>query len=403
MNVLYVSYSCDPYNGTEDKLGWSIPEESSKRNNVTVVTKEEHRASIEKYMKIHPDLVIDVHYIDVPQIYKTVFRGFWYSMRMNIWNRRAFYVVKSLCKEKGIQIIHQVTPVEFRSIGNYGKIVNCKYICGPVGGAEYTPVALKDYTKGHTYIENIRRAINWLYRVYYSLTGRLSSCDYLMLANQETKEYLYSCIRSCETEVMTEIGVGLDEISLIKESTSDIRVFLVAGRLIYRKGHKLLFDALKQLPKDLDYQCRIVGSGSEMQQLQDICKNDPYLKKHVVFTGKIPYTQMEKEYKNADVLIMPSLRETTGSVILEAMSKGIPVVTINKYGGRVILDSDVAWLYDGSTKDEIVGSLALKIQECILEPKEVVRKKQNAVNKARQYSWKNRCEKYQKIYERVWQ
>ena len=41
MTIIYIAYSCDPYNGTEDKLGWYIPYYASKDNDVIVITKEE--------------------------------------------------------------------------------------------------------------------------------------------------------------------------------------------------------------------------------------------------------------------------------------------------------------------------------------------------------------------------
>ena len=54
MNILYIAYSCLPDSGSENKIGWNIPIESSKSNNVFVVTKEEHREAIEAYLKKHP-------------------------------------------------------------------------------------------------------------------------------------------------------------------------------------------------------------------------------------------------------------------------------------------------------------------------------------------------------------
>ena len=43
MKILYVAYSCDPYNGSEDKFGWNIPYIYSKNNPkdiVYLITKE---------------------------------------------------------------------------------------------------------------------------------------------------------------------------------------------------------------------------------------------------------------------------------------------------------------------------------------------------------------------------
>ena len=41
MNILYIAYSCNPFAGSEDKIGWCVPYESSKTNKVYVITKEE--------------------------------------------------------------------------------------------------------------------------------------------------------------------------------------------------------------------------------------------------------------------------------------------------------------------------------------------------------------------------
>ena len=59
-------------------------------------------------------------------MYKKLYKGFLFSGRLNIWQRRAFRVVKNICKEEQVDLIHQITPVEFRSIGSYGKIQNVK-------------------------------------------------------------------------------------------------------------------------------------------------------------------------------------------------------------------------------------------------------------------------------------
>ena len=35
-NILYIAFSCQPNKGSEEKIGWNIPLESSKINNVFV-------------------------------------------------------------------------------------------------------------------------------------------------------------------------------------------------------------------------------------------------------------------------------------------------------------------------------------------------------------------------------
>jgi len=117
--------------------------------------------------------------------------------------------------------------------------------------------------------------------------------------------------------------------------------------------------------------------------------------------GSIPYMEMEKEYAGANVFIMPSIRETTGTVLLEAMSKGIPVITINKFGGATLFNKDTGWLYEGNTKEDYVENLKKAILECIANPDEVTRRGKNARKKAEKYTWQEKNEKYQAIYEEL--
>lgn len=177
-------------------------------------------------------------------------------------------------------------------------------------------------------------------------------------------------------------------------------IFLVAGRMIYRKGHNLLLDALESLPEDAQYECRIVGDGPELEKLKKRCISAE-LKKHVVFTGKIPFAEMKNEYENADVFVMPSIRETTGSVLLEAMSRSIPIITIRKFGGVTLLDDSTGWLYDGNTAEEYIKNLKNILLHCINHPEEVLQKGRNARKKAEQYTWHEKLKHYNHIYENL--
>lgn len=402
MKLLYIAYSCDPYNGSEDKIGWNVPLESTKTNEVYVITKEEHRENIKKYMLENNVKNMHVYYIDIPFIYKKLFKGFLYSGRLNIWNRKAFPLAKKICEKKKIDLIHQITPIEFRSIGNYGRIKNTKFVCGPLGGGEKIPNGLKSYVKSHEIVEIIRMCMNYLSRFRLKIGGKLKDCDCILFANKETRDFLLKGNRLlCQQKIITEIAISNEDI--IKRKTkrkSEQCRFLVAGRLIYRKGHSFLLDVLERIPEECQYQCRIVGSGPEYDYLRNKC-NSEQLKEHVILIGNLPFEQMKSEYEKADVLIMPSLRETTGSVILEAMAKGIPIVTIGKFGGIKLVDNSVGWTYGGKTKEEYINNLKNILIECINCPQMVCEKGENACKKSKKYTWEIQNKNYQLIYRTV--
>lgn len=176
---------------------------------------------------------------------------------------------------------------------------------------------------------------------------------------------------------------------------------MVAGRLIYRKGLDLLLDSIEKIPSEMEFECRIVGNGPEYNFLETRCQKSSLLKKHITLVGKIDYEKMEIEYQNADVLIMPSIRETTGSVILEAMSRGVPVITIDSFGAKLIVDNTNGWLYSGKNKSDYIENLAGMMCECIRDPELVAEKSKNALIAAENNTWSKKAIAYDYIYNEV--
>ncbi len=305
-----------------------------------------------------------------------------------------------ICKKEKIDIIHQITPVEFRSIGRYGEIPDVKFVCGPLGGGEYCPKALNAYTKSNRIVELTRKAVNVFTKINYRITKRLSGCDYLMFCNEETREYLSSLCKDVPSEVYSEIGIGSQEIvtdNISPYNNVKLRI-LLAGRLVYRKGHSFLFDVLSTLPDDFDYECRIVGEGPDLKALQEKVKKLS-IEDKVVFTGRLPFIGMNEEYQKADVLIMPSLRETTGSVLLEAMAQGKPVITIGRYGGKVLMTDDTAYFYDGNDLQSFKSSLRDAIIHCGQNPEGRALRGEAMKNLAAKNTWEKKIEHYNAIYD----
>lgn len=395
MNILYIAYSCCPNSGSEDAIGWNVPLEMSKVHNVYIITKNEHRAPITEYLNLNPNANLHFFFVDIPDIFKKIFKGFLYSGRLNIWHKRAFPIARQICADLKIDIIHQITPVEFRALGDYGRIKGVKFVAGPLGGGEYIPKGLNFYAKSHLLTELLRRIINEWYRWFYNCSGRFKRCDCLLFANAETKNYLQ--LKGC---LLTEIAIGKNT-SKEKNNFYDKTVFLWAGRMIYRKGLDFLFDAIDAIPLNVPYVVRLVGDGPERMKLENRCMKSEKLRKHVVFVGSLAYDHMHDEYSKSNVFILPSLRETTGTVMLEAMSNGLPVIAINGFGSALMLNDNNGWLYNGNTKDEFIHALSDAMLECITNHSRVIQKGDAVLRKISQYTWQQKANIYNCIYNKL--
>lgn len=396
MNILYVAFPCNPYVGSESKIGWNIPVTSAQTgNNVLIVTIKDMQNDIEDYLKKNYLERVEIEYIDIPQVLKKILKKF-STIKLKLYHMMAMKKIRRIIKDgKKIDIIHQITPVEFRSIGNYYKIRNVKVIVGPVGGGEYIPKTLKYYEKNKICIEVIRRTLNLFEKIKLKINRKKLKYTKLLFANKETMEYL----KMEKGIVMPEVGILKQEIDNRKKIIlNDNMVFIVSGRLVYRKGHELLLNVLKNIQDDVEYKVIIIGDGREVKNIKEEINKDNKLKKHVEILGKIKYEDMKKEYDKADVLIMPSLRETTGSVILEAMANGLAVIAMNSFGAKLIINNSNGYLYDGNSKEEIESSLKQCIISCITNKIELLEKKKKAIGDVEKYTFENKMKKYNNIY-----
>ena len=399
MNILYIAYSCDPYCGSEDKIGWNIPLEASKNHRVFVLTKEEHRESISKYCAENGIDNISFFFVDIADIYKKIFRPPFYSGRLNIWHRKALPIAEKICSEKGIDIIHQIAPIEFRSIGKYYKIPNAKFVCGPIAGGQNTPKALRGYLGKEKYVEKIRDIINGIYRIKYKLNKTLKKCDCVLYANFETKDYLEPL---SNRKVIPDTSLTDGELSAEKQKSSNNGcTFLIVSRFVASKGYNLLFDAVKQIPPSSNYKLKIIGFGPLKDSIEALFKSDENISPHIEFIGEVPYTEMTAHYQASDVLVFPSFREASGSVILEAMANSLPVITAKICGGRVICSDANAFLYSAKTKDEYINSLSSAMINCINNPDETASKGRQARLNAEEFTFKKKSETFNEIYESI--
>jgi glycosyltransferase involved in cell wall biosynthesis len=94
---------------------------------------------------------------------------------------------------------------------------------------------------------------------------------------------------------------------------------LCAGSVVLRKGVQYLLEAARLLNPD-QFEFYILGQN---YQPPEAFKG---LGKNVRFTGQRPYQELANYYRNCDVLVFPSLSDGFGSVQVEAMSYGLPVI-----------------------------------------------------------------------------
>lgn len=136
---------------------------------------------------------------------------------------------------------------------------------------------------------------------------------------------------------------------------------LAVGNLVALKRHRLMIEALAQLP---GFELVIVGEGPERGAIEALA-HKRRVAERVRFLGRLPQDRLPDIYTAADMLLLVSAHEGWPNVLLESMACGTPVVVSNIDGiadivaapeaGRILAEATTGEL--AATVRELVAAL----------------------------------------------
>lgn len=234
-------------------------------------------------------------------------------------------------------------------------------------------VILIYYLLGVKAIHHTLKIIAWEHFNFYakrSLARRLArrlSAKYadaiVVLGERDLKNYKDKLRRIKRiVRIYNPVTVSLDTKSKLEEKT-----VLAVGRLTRQKGFDLLLEAWRYIePEFGDWKLRIIGDGEEKEALCNIIEK--YNLRNVEL---LPYQKdIDQWYMHASIFALSSRYEGFVLVMIEAMAKGLPVVSFNCKEGpyELIEDGINGYLVDEGNIEGFAEKLkCLMIDEALRE------------------------------------
>lgn len=202
----------------------------------------------------------------------------------------------------------------------------------------------------------------------------VKAADALITNSHAGKAYLIDILKAKESNVFRQPYEVPATTALIGSTQEDKQsnlhqlqrpVFLFVGGIIPRKGLHLLLEACVVLQKQgyRNYTLLVVGDGAQRQELEAFSQNHA-LADCVKWTGRVDYGNLGAYFNSADVFVLPTLEDTWGVVVLEAMALGKPVLC-SKWAGaaEMVIEGENGYLFEPQQPEELAKVMRRFIEQ----------------------------------------
>ena len=404
------AFACCPpgipeFSGGEDLLGWKLIEQIARYHDVCVLTRGDCKTGIDHYLTDNPVQGVHLHYIELPSLLKPLlkYQG-GHQIYYYLWQVKAYFVARKLDQRHSYDLFHHITYANDWMVSFIGALLPIPYVRGPGGGAHYTPKSLTgEYSLSGRIWERIRSIGQWIFRHDpLFVKGHQRACS-ILVCNRNSEQILPHKW-SHKVHFFPVSGVSTENFTRSKypkESKNNFTV-ITAGALIRIKGFSLAIKAFKRF-SDIypESTLTIIGDGPEEPRLRNLIRTFE-LEDKVDLTGAIPHSDLMNKMAASDVLLFPSLRDGGGTVVIEAMSTGTPVICLNVGGPGLHVTEKCGIKIEPGSPSETVKNLSGALEKLYLD--ENLRESLGKFARVRaqeSYHWDRLGERLMTIYQPI--
>jgi glycosyltransferase involved in cell wall biosynthesis len=332
MRVLVSALSCNPLVGSEALVGYKYAEALARRHTVTVLASPPSKSPAGT--KLYS---VDAGACNFNDVEPAPLVRFEVRQLHRAW---------SLHRKLRFELVHRVTP---SWIGNATALGALKVplVIGPLLASDRPPESFAPYLRRAASRRSMcklhprrlaaglaRRARDWL----ADRQVHLAPARKILLGNRAAFDQVPPRLRS-KCEQITYAGVEHDFfVPPPARLGGEPMQLLYVGRLVSYKGLELLLRAIAIAARRCDFHLRVVGddAGDYSGYCQSLAR-ELGLASNVEFLGCVPRARLRDFYQEADIFCFPTLCDTYGISLLEAMSCGCAVVASDVAGPREIV------------------------------------------------------------------
>ncbi len=398
MRLLVSAYACSPQHGSEHAVGWNwITEAHRLGHEVWAFCSPAHKTAIDAACSLDPSLQ------GIKWLFPEV--SFWrledgkdakWERTHNLfWQMSAFRLGRKLVRNVRFDAVHHLTWGGVRAPTFLGSL-GIPLIIGPIGGGEVPPRSLLQGLRLKARVtEFLRNVSNLTVRVNPIIRPGLDAAMLIIAKTPASKAFLPRSMQR-KTVVYSEITLRRGQIGTSRRRLGASPRLLFVGRQLYWKGGHIALEAFSILKRRLpDARFTIVGQGPEESRL----KNDVKvlgLQDSVDFVPWLPRECVTEYYESHDLLVFPSLHDSSGNAVLEALSRGLPVLCLDIGGPCEIVTPGSGLIIRTGQKNthDVAEAMASEMYSLFADPDRLDSLSAGAIGRASEFIAAARVERF---------
>jgi glycosyltransferase involved in cell wall biosynthesis len=352
MRVLLSAYACEPGKGSEQEVGWQRALHMLQfADEVWVITRFNNKEIIEADpMSKAPGL--HFIYFDLPGWMLRLKRRAWFfSIYVVLWQRGAYKMAARCHRNKPFDIVYHVTFASMQ-YGCFMSRLGIPLVIGPIAGGERTPFRLRSSMPIRGKFSELLRDVGIAIQRHSPLTyPAYAAAKCIFVATPDSLRLVPSRWRH-KTAVELAIATRGDSVRNAADWPPRTPRFVFAGRLLHWKGVHFAIRALAEARRVTpSATLTLFGGGPDEQWLRDLAQ-ELDVTEAVEFLGHVAHRQLEESLPRFTAFVFPSLHDSGGLAVLEALSKGVPVVCLDRGGPGIMVNESCGIIISTAQADE---------------------------------------------------
>jgi glycosyltransferase involved in cell wall biosynthesis len=400
LRILLAAHAPAPDHGSEPGISWGWAWHLSEQHDVWVIAHPQFRAAVEAVTSRHGERAPRMVWVDLPKWidpFRPARGDRGIRFHYLLWQRAALAQARRLHAIHRFDVVHHVGLSTVNAPPTLWRL-GVPFVWGPLGGGQAAPLAFGRYLGRRSVVGEAGRTVRRrLLPSLPSLRRAVANSALILATNRETAEILYRA-GAPHVELFLDGGVWPEEYIARRRVRHAEQPFelLWAGSFEPRKALPLALEALARA-SDLPVRLTVAGDGS-MRAAHERRAAALGLGSKVRFLGQVPRTVMRALFESSDAFLFTSLQDSFGTVVIEAMAAGLPLLALDHQGVGAMIPDRAAIKVPVTSPAATIDGLSDGIRALATSPELAARMGKAARHHAASESWHRRVGRMNEFY-----